>query len=277
MSDDPDMTVTGDNDAWMLFERHSSDGYPLVVLRRTGNSRVDATLREGIVTIVHCEAVSALVNERGMPQHTDRIYPIEDLLAKKLATVAAACFHVASITGDGERRLVYAHRTPIDFASLLASLKAEGYSFRCSVAADRALLLELVEPTTLDRQLNGDRQVIANLQKHGDDGVVPRKIDFWFYGAKNGLDALISDLSQSGYFVDHWLNDPDGVVLTREMPADGEAFYEATPILINAATRRGVEYDGWETFVVKAASLLEPSSNSKLQSLLNKLFGAKKS
>jgi hypothetical protein len=61
------------------------------------------------------------------------------------------------------------------------------------------------------------------------------------------------------------------------MSADEEAFHEMTPILIEAATRQGVEYDGWQTFIVKPAPLPEPSIMSKSPSLLQKLFGAKKS
>jgi len=272
----PDQSVAGDNDRWMLFERLTSDGYPLIVLARTGNALVESRLRDGNVTVVRCRAEASIVNENGLPRHTDRIYPVEDILAVKLHASNVGAFHAASVSGDGERRMVYAHADPLNFAPILEGLAVEDYSLSAAAPADRAEIIDLITPTAIDVQLSGDRDVISNLEKHGDDCSVSRKTDFWFYGAKDGLQGLAADLEPWGYSIDHWLDDNDGVVLTSDTPVEFGVFREITPVLVGTAEKHGVTYDGWETFVVgKAKSEAEPP-RPQSKSLLSKLFGAKK-
>lgn len=272
-----DRSVTGDDDTWMLFERLTQDGYPLVVLARTGNSLVDDALGNGLLTVVRCQADINIVNDSGMPQHTDRIYPIEDRLARELAAFDVGALHVASVTGDGERRMIYTHATPLDFEPILHSLQVDGYSFRAGLPTERASLIELITPSDIERQLNGDMSVISNLEKNGDDGATPRKTDFWFYGARSALERVAAELEPWGYSIDHWLDDPEGVVLTSQTAVDFGTFREVTPVLVAAAERQGVTYDGWETVVVRH-DLPKPKPPAELQtkSLLSKLFGAKK-
>ena len=128
----------------------------------------------------------------------------------------------------------------------------------------------------LDHQLNGDLSVISNLGEHGDVGLVPRKTDFWFYGDFPRLEALAGDLEPWGFSVDHWLEEPVGVVLTCETKVDFETFKELTPILVSQAQRHNLNYDGWETFVLKPESEKIEQPKAPKQSLLSKLFGAKK-
>jgi hypothetical protein len=135
----------------------------------------------------------------------------------------------------------------------------------------------LITPTTIEQQLNGDMSVITNLEQNGDYGRAPRKTDFWFYGATSQLGALVADLEPWGFSVDHWLEDPEGVVLTCQTSVDLTTFRELTPILVGMADRHGVTYDGWETFIVRAdAPATQLPSQPKPQSMLSKLFGAKK-
>jgi regulator of RNase E activity RraB len=271
-----DQSVAGDNDHWMLFERLTSDGYPIIVLARTGNTLVESRLRDGNLTVVRCRADASIVNDNGLPRHTDHIYPVEDILAQKLLLADVGVLHAASISGDGERRMVYAHANPLNFAPMLEGLAVEDYALSAAPPTDRAEIIDLITPTVIDVQLNGDRDVISNLEKRGDDCSVSRKTDFWFYGAKDGLQGLAADLEPWGYSIDHWLDDTDGVVLTSDTPVEFGVFREITPVLVGTAEKHDVTYDGWETFVVsKAKSEVEPP-NPQSKSLLSKLFGAKK-
>jgi regulator of RNase E activity RraB len=277
MSNQVDQSVSGDDDTWMLFERLTPDSYPLVMLARTGNLTVDDALTHGTITVVRCQADVAIVNDRGMPQHTDRIYQVEDGLARELGAFDVRAYHVASITGDGERRMVYVHEAPLDFDPLLQMFRPEGYSLSASVTADRAALIDLMTPTAIDRQLSGDMDVISNLEKNGDDGTTPRKTDFWFYGERSSLERIAADLAPWGYTVDHWLDEPEGVVLTSETAVDFGTFGKVTPVLVSAAEKHGATYDGWETFVVSTnAPAPKPPVAPQPQSLLSKLFGNKK-
>jgi hypothetical protein len=270
---DHDQSVDGVNDKWMLLERLTSDGRPLVVLARTGNPAVDALLQTGQLAIVHGVADADLVNDVGMPQHTDRLYPVEDGIAHELGGLGVGAVHVASISGNGERRMFYACATPLELDSIVQSLGAEGYSLSISRPTDRATLAELVTPTLVDHKLSADLSVITNLEKDGDDRSIPRPTDFWFYGAKSGLEGLVAELAPAGYVVDHWQSDPAGVQLTREMPVDFQTFREVTPALLDAAARHGVDYDGWGAPVVRP---YEEEAEPQPKSFLGRLFGGKK-
>jgi hypothetical protein len=252
----PDMSVNGDKDRWMLLEREAPTGQPLVVLTRTDNVEATKSLEVDPITVVHCRADAALVNNQGMPQHSERIYPLEDSLSSNAQLQGARALHLASVTGLGERRIIYAHTRPIDFPAALEAITVEGYTCSAEAAGDRSGLIALIRPTDLDRQLDGDRSVIANLVKEGDDLVTPRRTDFFFYGQRQSLEELSRILSDRGYRVAEWRTKPVGLVLHREMPVDLGTFHDTTPDLLEICRRLKIEYDGWETFVVR------PKSNS---------------
>lgn len=244
-----------DRDRWMLYERATPDGMPLIVLARTGNTKAQALLLDGRATAVVCLADPANVNSRGMPQNTDRLYPMEDRLDTEPALRAAGAILIASVTGQGQRRTIMLHRDPIDFLRILQAISVQGFTCAASEVTDRKVLIDLVTPSPLDIQLNGDRDVIGSLNKQGDDGHRPRKTDFWFYGQRGSLEALSANLQAHGFNVDHWLHDPTGLVLSRKMPVDWAAFQELTPVIVGAAAQSKVDYDGWETMVVSSDAI----------------------
>lgn len=243
-----DKAPSSKSDRWMIYERVASDGKPLVVVARTGDAQVQTLLLKGRATVVICRTDPTNVNDQGMPQGTSRLYTIEDKLDEELS--AAGAIRVASVTGQGQRRMFFVHRGPIDFLPVLRTNQVPGFICDASEVENRQALIQLVTPTPLESQLNGDQDVIANLQKSGDDGHSPRKTDFWFYGQRKTLGSLAANLKAHGFSVDHWLSGPTGVVLSREMPVDFAAFQALTPIIVGAAEQSGVEYDGWETLVV---------------------------
>ncbi len=234
----------------MIYDRVASDGKPLVVVVKAGNASAKALLLNGRATAVICRADLPNVNDQGMPEGTQRLYPLEDNIDKEPALLASGVIRVASVTGQGQRRMFVLHRDPLDLSQLLRTIKARGFSCDASEVNDRSALIRLLTPTPLEVQMNGDQEVIANVQKSGDDGHTARKTDFWFYGKKRSLEKLSFDLKSRGFTIDHWLNDPTGVVLSRKMPVDFAVFRELTPIIVEAVKRSEVDYDGWETVVV---------------------------
>jgi len=244
-----ELKIDADKGRWMVFDRTTSGGLPLVVLAHVGSPQTETMLREGLLTVVTCVADAELVNDSRMPQHTDRIYALEDKIDSEPSLSGAR--HVASITGDGARRMIYAHGLPVDFDRILKTLFIPNYSCRASAWSDRQSLITLITPTQLEVQLNGDRDVINNLEKQGDDGVATRKTDFWFYGKRSDLSGLAADLAKKGFSVDHWVEGPVGVVLTRTMSVSFDIFQTVTPQLVEAANMHSANYDGWETLVVR--------------------------
>lgn len=252
--------ASADSDSWISFDRLASDGMPLVVLSKTGNSQADFLLINGRATAVICRTDPMNVDSSGMPQGTARLYDLEDKIAEEQTLLAARAIHIASVTGQGQRRIFIVHPNPLDLAPFLEASQVQGFKCDAAEVEDRQALIQLITPKSLDIQLNGDLSVIASLQQNGDDGLTPRKTDFWFYGQRATLDMLAVSLAAHGFFVDHWLTEPDGVVLSREMPTAWPEFQELTPIIIEAAEHAGVEYDGWETVVISRTST-QPSDN----------------
>lgn len=279
MSSEVDKSVAGENDTWMLFERATADGYPLVILSRADNPLIADLLENGKITLVRCQADVSMVTEWGMPQATDRLDGVIDKLVLELKLLELGAFHIGNITGDGRRDIVFVHAEPIDFGPLLKLVKAEGYSLSAVPAADRRQVGGLLAPSDIDRQLNGDLGVISNLEKNGDNGLTPRKTEFWFFGEEVKLRNLIEELAAHGYAVERWQTGPVQVILSKIMPVDFGTFRDVTPMLVETAKKYGVQYDGWETEVInpaRAASSGSPEPTGKPRSFLNKLFGAKK-
>lgn len=249
-----DNAASAKSEHWVIYERVASDGKPLVVVARVGNASVQALLLNGRATAVICRADPANVNDQGMPEGTKHLYPIEDKLDEEPALLAAGGIRVASVTGQGQRRMYILHRDPLDLSQLLRKTQVQGFSCDALEVNDRHAMVRLLTPTPLEVQLNGDQEVIANLEKSRDDGHATRKTDFWFYGQRRSLDKLSFDLKAHGFSVDHWLSDPIGVVLSRTMPVNFEVFKELTPVIVDVAEQSGVDYDGWETMVVSQPS-----------------------
>ena len=279
MSSEVDKSVAGEDDTWMLFERTTADGYPLVVLSRIDNPLIVDLLASGKITLVRCEADVSMVTDWGMPQATDRLEDVIDKLVRELTLLGLGAFHIGNITGDGRRDIVFAHAEPIDFGPLLKLVTAEGYSLSAVSAADRSQVAGLLTPSDIDRQLNGDLGVISNLNKNGDDGLTPRKTEFWFFGEQAHLQNLTEELAARGYAVERWQTGLVQVILSKIMPVDFGTFRDVTPMLVETAKKHGVQYDGWETEVInpaRASSSGSPEPTGKPRSFLNKLFGAKK-
>ncbi|NVD43740.1 DUF695 domain-containing protein [Qipengyuania atrilutea] len=277
MRSTPDQSVTGNEDRWVLFNREFSDGSPIVVVGRAGNSLINERLATSHLTIVDCIAEDDLVNDWGMPQHTDRLYAIEDKLSEKLEALPGQAFHIASVTGNGARRIFFLHDEPVDFSTIISGLAAEGYRFASSAAAYSEKLHNLIVPNAVDCQLDADRQVIASLSENGDDVDTPRKTDFWFFGNSTSLKGLAADLEPWGFNIDRWMTEESGAVLTCQTSVNLTSFQQLTPVLVAAAEKRQVVYDGWETVVVGSDGIVSESEQfQKPTSMFTKLFGAKK-
>jgi hypothetical protein len=246
----PDKAASGKSERWMIYERVAFDGRPLVVIAKVGNASAQALLLNGRATALICRADRANVNDGGMPEDTQRLYPVEDKLDEDPALFAAGAIRVASVTGQGQRRMYILHRDPLDLSQLLGTIKVQGFSCDASAVDDHPAMVSLTTPTSIEFQLNGDQEVIANLQKSGDDGHTKRKTDFWFYGQRRSLERLSSELQMRGFSIDHWLDDQSGIVISRTMPVNFAVFQELTPLIVQTAEQCGVDYDGWETMAV---------------------------
>jgi len=264
-------TTCGDNDKWLLLERRSSSDLPLVV-RARDNAQVTEFSRQHSAIAVICEVRRDLVNENGMPMCMDELYRIEDDLVAEASRHAQQAFHTASVTGDGRRVIYFALATGFPAGDLTSATSPTCCVVSLTSDFDFDTYIEFVTPTLLDRQWDGDRQVIGVLQENGDDGDQLRAVDFWFYGSRPQLEALVSHLSSAGFRLNRWLDETGGVILSQDCAAHMQAFADITPFLIATAEELGVTYDGWETFVVAKQSPTLPLKPS----VFGKIFGQRK-
>ena len=244
--------AAADGDSWIIYDRVASDGMSLVVLALKDNPQAQTLLQTGHATAVVCRADS--VSYMRMRQDIARLYSLEDRIAADAALRAAGAIHIASVTGQDQRRIFVVHPNLLDLSPILDATPISGYSCAAEAVVDRLPLIQLVTPTAIDIQLAGDQSVIMNLEKNGDNGSAARKTDFWFYGPRASLDKLAADLQTHGFSVDHLVTSPEGIVLSREMLVTMATFRTLTPVLINAAQNSGVQYDGWETVVVQPST-----------------------
>lgn len=267
-----DMSVAGDNDQWMLLERVSADDYPLIVRSRLNSAISDFAEANAAIAVI-CDVLPELVREDGMPTCLNELYELEDSIVACLDDVGENAFHTASATGDGRRVIYFAVDATLDVEHIVSKIVSKVATISVLKTFQFDVYRDFITPTALDRQFDGDRSVISNLGSHGDSGSTPRKIDFWFYGDRSSLKQCVQRLAANDFEVDHWLEDPVGVVLTKVAAADFDAFRQITPLLVETAAECGVTYDGWETLVLRNEP--EPAVGIK-STLLSKLFGKKK-
>jgi len=270
---DLDLSVAGDDDRWMLLERVSAENLSLIVRSRINPTVTSFAAAHGVVAVI-CDVLPQHVRDDGFPSCLDDLHALEDTIIATIANSGVPAFHTASATGDGRRVLYVAADTDLDLAAILSTIPSDVALLSEFSDLDFDVYQDFVSPTKLDTQFNGDRGVMASLAEQGDDGAIPRKIDFWLYGERQGLDQAVKRLLGVGFAVDHWLEDPFGVVLTIESSADMTSFRDLTPLLLETAEEFGVVYDGWETFVV-GAEVSRPPTSAK-PSLWGRLLGQKK-
>jgi hypothetical protein len=269
-----DMSASGDEDRWILLQRNSADNYLLIVRSRL-NSEISDFAETHRVSAVICDVHPEFVRDDGMTTCLDELHKLEDDIVAALGETGKVAYHTASVTGDGRRVIYIASEPSLLLETALSAVRSDHVNISIFTDFEFDVYRDFITPTNLDIQLDGDRGVIANLEKNGDECVVPRKTDFWFYGARSGLENLVSELARSSYVVDRWLDNPVGVVLAREMPVDFESFTEVTPELVRLAAAHNVTYDGWETFVIRPDEVRPTGDSSHSKSWLKNLFGRK--
>ena len=256
----------------MLLERVSARDWPMVVRTRINHAIRDFA-RSNRITAVICDVDPKLVSEQGMPLCMDVLYDLEDRLVALTQASLKQAYHTASATGDGGRTIYFAHSADLEMGDVIAAVRCDVATIRSTSDFDFETYDAFVSPTPLDAQLDGDGSVIASLEKHRDNGQVPRKIDFWFYGGRSSLEELADKLADAGMVIDHWLDgDRVGLVMSMTAPATYDHFSVLTPTILEASQTAGVEYDGWETLVVEdpPAGVVEQRPTSFLQRLFGK-------
>ncbi|QTD56170.1 ribonuclease E inhibitor RraB [Parasphingorhabdus cellanae] len=262
-------SISGEEDQWLILSRTSKRDMPLVVRSRENQAVRDHAEAVGLVGVSYIVDRSRLV-DNGMFSNevASKLYDIEDSLLDRIDNLNLPLFEIAVISGEGRRVICFAAESSdqltdcVEYVGVSDSIK-----FEILTRTEAHSIFPVLIPTDAEVQLNGDESVIKALSKQGDDGSVPRKVEFWFYGARENMMALRSELLELGCSFERWLEDDSGLVMAKEMRADYQSFAALTPQLISIASKFDVTYDGWETVVVQSLS-----GNSNSSSIFRRLL-----
>ena len=271
MNETADMSVAGQDDRWMVLERQTGGGHPIIVRTRV-NSDVHEFARGNHITTVFCDVAPELVNQDHMPVCMGELYDFEDRLVGLVAESGKRAHHTASATGAGVRAIYFTHAADVEIAALAASVPFDVGQVRADDGMTFEIYDGLVWPTILDARLDNDRRVLSSLESHGDVGDIPRKIDFFFYGERPALEDVAVRLAGTGMVIDHWTNDEGtGLAMAMVAPATFAHFSALTPAILHALQSASVDYDGWGCPVI-ATPIAEPDPRPA-PGFMKRLFG----
>jgi hypothetical protein len=170
-------------------------------------------------------------------------------------------WYVGRTTFAGHRHFyVYTKRDQDSWKDFVATLASEsGYELRVSLQEDpnHALFYDELYPTPDDWRVIKDLRVIEILEKHGDDGSLPRKIDHWIYFPDKQASVDFVIWAESDRFTEepersHITDDGKYCVrLYHQGIAKINDISNLTMALQRKAAEFGGDYDGWETVVLK--------------------------
>lgn len=235
-----------------------------------GDNQAFIFFDEGIEKIIDQQAPSELVrialtyqdpHPTGLPKSIEfeAVSSIEDRL-KEFAGLTND-WYVGRITVSGYRYFyIYTSRSESEWTDFSASVTEQtGYEFVPSFRSDpthEGYWQELY-PTEDDRQVIKDLQVIEILEKHGDDGSVPRKVDHWIYFTDPCAATSFKTWLENSRFKsepDLSTMDDDGGSCVRVSHHGTIKIGDISSHSIELgrqAKKLGGSYDGWEAPIIK--------------------------
>jgi regulator of RNase E activity RraB len=192
---------------------------------------------------------------------------IEDVLTESMLARLKAEF-VGRITTDGRREFYfYAPGSEgLDLVVKKVNDQFSDYKFDFGSQADSKWkqYFEVLYPSDEDWQRMKDRELIAVLEKNGDDLTTQREVDHWIYFRSRELrsefNRAVTKLGfkvrcESKYprFFTLFTKRPYGSQIVRVDNVDAGSISEVTLQLFKLAKSFDAEYDGWETQVTSSS------------------------
>ncbi|MFS0644802.1 DUF695 domain-containing protein [Siminovitchia sp. 179-K 8D1 HS] len=203
-------------------------------------------------------------NEDGFPMdaEAERLNNMEDDIIECLA--GKNFIHVGRVTTDGARDIIF-YSSQKEMDDLIDAterfMKPAGYEFDIfEIEEDETweFYFEFLYPDLYQQQHMGNRQVIDALVESGDSLTTPRKVEHWLYFENSKMmKRFAKAVKKEGFSIEQETKDmnEDGkyeITISREDRVDFDSINEVTDLLVEISERYEGEYDGWETFVVKA-------------------------
>ncbi|MDM5246001.1 DUF695 domain-containing protein [Lysinibacillus sp. G4S2] len=170
--------------------------------------------------------------------------------------------NVGRITTDGTRDIIFysnqeKQKDLIEAAGLL--IKSTGYEFEVfSIEEDEnwEFYFNYLYPNQYQQQHMGNRSVVDQLEKTGDELEVARKVDHWLYFENTKmLGDFVKAIKKEGFSVEEESTEMNeqgkySLAIYRTDSVDLNSINEVTDLLVEISEKYEGEYDGWETFVV---------------------------
>ncbi|GAB0170072.1 DUF695 domain-containing protein [Lysinibacillus sp. CTST325] len=201
-------------------------------------------------------------NEDGFPigHEAEKINEIEVSLKEFVGL--KNIINVGRITTDGTRDIIFysdqeKHKDLIEAADRF--IKSTGYEFEVfSIEEDEnwEFYFNFLYPNQYQQQHMGNRSVIAQLEKSGDELEVARKVDHWLYfESTKMLGDFVKAIKKEGFFVEEESTEMNekgkySLSIYRIDSVDFTSINEVTDLLVEVSEKYEGEYDGWATFVV---------------------------
>ena len=203
--------------------------------------------------------------ETGMPTNNEfaALASLEDELSARVVDLGRV--YVGRVTTEGTRRFVFYwdsdERTCEELANQLARKYGYEISFSMSPDAEKKVYWEELFPTESDWRVIKDIKVIEMLEGHGDDLLTEREIQHWVYFPTSAQrKAFLDWAAAAGYSAEELPKNVGvdgstkeyGVRLSHVASPKLDSISAHTLELLEEAKAHGGDYDGWQTYVVKA-------------------------
>jgi uncharacterized protein (TIGR01619 family) len=239
--------------------------YPCIV----GGEQAFIFVDIGIQNIINTQAPSLLVivtlvykepSLNGLPKSTE--FDLVSSIEKNIEHFSGknSDFYVGRITLSGHRYFyIYTTKKELLWKEFIDSLKAQsGYDLNVSSREDKDYrgYWDELYPTPDDWQMIKDIKVIEILEKNGDSGSIPRKVDHWIYFfSQSASEAFKAWLANSRFTYEQSLSfiTDDKRFCIRASHYGSVLIHDISSYSLElrrvAAELDGV-YDGWETEII---------------------------
>lgn len=193
-------------------------------------------------------------------EESETLFKIEDEIVPKIKSKNNSVY-CGRITSDGDRDLYFyvSDTTLIQKQIEEIKLKFPNYNFDFGTKNDKDWdgYFELLYPNPEQYQRITNRQVVDNLEKHGDKLIKEREVDHWLYfKTKDDRENFLSKIKDEKFEIadkeiDKTLEFPYKLRIKRVDKVDIESVNEYAILLWRLANECNGEYDGWETSIEK--------------------------
>jgi regulator of RNase E activity RraB len=188
------------------------------------------------------------------PQFIDFRTDLIETLKLELGAV-----YTGTISRDGWCELYFYAASPKVFENLVSGTMGRHCSYAHEMASSRdskwELYLERLYPDPYVALTIQNRQTIDALLEAGDDLLLEREVEHYFYfQTKSTLERFLQSLSSHGFALKEYIEDNDsdytyGAIVIKTQSITREQVKETTLMLYDAVLQEHGNYEGWSTIL----------------------------